>query len=66
MSIPPLLQLAVGIAALKVIAMFVFLAIFLGIVIWLALARRSGFESQSQIPLHDDSVVEPRTTGDHR
>lgn len=46
-------------AALKVAAMLVFLALFIGVIVRLVMTRSSTHEQAAQIPLHDD-VVTPR------
>lgn len=42
------------------LAMVIFMAVFVMIVLWVIFARRGTFRRQSQIPLHDDDVVTPR------
>ena len=41
---------------LKVIGTLMFVAIFLGVVIWLLVSRKDEFEKTSQIPLQDEPV----------
>jgi len=41
------------------IAMLIFMAVFVGIVIWVVAARRGTFSAASRIPLSDEPV-EPR------
>lgn len=41
------------------IALLMFFTIFIGIVVWLAAARRGKFDEAARIPL-DDDVVTPR------
>ncbi len=45
------------------VAMFIFIAIFLGLLIWVIFARRGAFNRVKQIPLEDDKLVTPRSGG---
>jgi cbb3-type cytochrome oxidase subunit 3 len=42
------------------VALIIFVVVFVGIVIWLVLARRGRFDDAARIPL-DDDVVTPRS-----
>lgn len=42
------------------IALFIFIAIFVGMLIWVLLAKRGAFNKVARIPLEDDKVVTPR------
>jgi len=44
------------------IAMVIFMVVFVLIVLWVVFARSGAFRKQSEIPLRDDEVVEPRDT----
>lgn len=39
------------------IALFIFIAIFVGMLIWVLLAKRGAFNKVARIPLEDDKVV---------
>ncbi len=57
-----LVTLAATMAWLKIVGTLIFLAIFLGIVIWLLMSRSDKYSKTEQIPLHDDKVMEPRNS----
>ncbi len=46
------------------VAMFIFIAVFLGLLIWVIFARRGAFNRVKQIPLEEDRVVTPRQNAD--
>jgi cbb3-type cytochrome oxidase subunit 3 len=60
MNAMPFLLLALNAALLKTVATFTFVAIFLGVVIWLLMSRPGKYQKTKQIPLHDERVMEPR------
>lgn len=56
------IQVSESVLVLKQVALFVFLALFVGVVVRLWVGRREVYEKRGQIPLFDDQVLEPRTT----
>ena len=56
------LLLALNMAVFKTVGTLTFLAVFLGVVVWLMLTRSDRYEKTEQIPLHDDVVMEPRAS----
>ncbi|MFG0251814.1 MAG: cbb3-type cytochrome oxidase subunit 3 [Phycisphaerales bacterium JB038] len=54
------LMLALNMAVFKTVGTLMFVAVFLGVVVWLVVARSDRYEKTEQIPLHDDVVLEPR------
>jgi cbb3-type cytochrome oxidase subunit 3 len=54
------LMLALNMAVFKTAGTLIFLAVFLGVVVWLMLTKSDRYEKTEQIPLHDDVVMEPR------
>lgn len=55
------IQFSESVLALKQVALFVFLALFLGVLVRLMLGRRELYETRGNMPLDDDRVFEPRT-----
>lgn len=56
------IQISESVFVLKQVALFVFLALFVGVVVRLWVGRREVYEKRGQMPLFDDQVLEPRTT----
>lgn len=55
-------QISESVLALKQVALFVFLALFLGVLVRLWVGKRDVYEKRGQMPLFDDRVLEPRAT----